>query len=84
MILPADERSYNGLRLADALAKREGEDVKVFLMADAAACAKAGQKVPQGHYNLGRMLQVFALRAPNRFWHWGKVLFEWKWLRGWF
>jgi sulfide:quinone oxidoreductase len=24
------------------------------------------------------------LKAPNRFWHWGKVLFEWKWLRGWF
>lgn len=52
------ERSYNGLRLAGALAKREGEDIKVFLMADAAACAKAGQKVPQGYYNLGRMLQV--------------------------
>ena len=52
------ERSYNGLRLAGALAKREGEDIKVFLMADAAACAKAGQRVPQGYYNLGRMLQV--------------------------
>jgi len=52
------ERSYNGLRLAGALAKREGEAVKVFLMGDAAACAKAGQKVPQGYYNLGRMLQV--------------------------
>jgi sulfide:quinone oxidoreductase len=24
------------------------------------------------------------LRAPNRWWHWGKVLFEWRWLRGWF
>jgi uncharacterized protein involved in oxidation of intracellular sulfur len=52
------ERSYNGLRLAGALAKRDGEAVKVFLMGDAAACAKAGQKVPQGYYNLGRMLQV--------------------------
>ena len=52
------ERSYNGLRLAGALAKREGEDIRVFLMADAAACAKAGQKVPQGYYNIGRMLQV--------------------------
>jgi uncharacterized protein involved in oxidation of intracellular sulfur len=30
----------------------------VFLMGDAAACAKVGQKVPQGYYNLGRMLQV--------------------------
>ena len=25
-----------------------------------------------------------ALKGPNRFWHWGKVAFEWKWLRGWF
>jgi uncharacterized protein involved in oxidation of intracellular sulfur len=42
------------------LAKREDEAVKVFLMGDAAACAKDGQKVPQGYYNLGRMLQVVA------------------------
>lgn len=54
------ERSYNGLRLAGALAKREAEEVRVFLMGDAAACAKVGQKVPQGYYNLGRMLQVVA------------------------
>jgi sulfide:quinone oxidoreductase len=24
------------------------------------------------------------LKAPNRMWHWGKVLFEWRWLRQWF
>jgi uncharacterized protein involved in oxidation of intracellular sulfur len=54
------ERSYNGLRLAGALAKREAEAVRVFLLGDAAACAKGGQKVPQGYYNLGRMLQVVA------------------------
>jgi uncharacterized protein involved in oxidation of intracellular sulfur len=54
------ERSYNGLRLAGELARREGEAVRVFLMGDAAACAKAGQKVPSGYYNLGRMLQVVA------------------------
>jgi sulfide:quinone oxidoreductase len=29
-------------------------------------------------------LPQVALRGPNRFWHWGKVLFEWKWLQGWF
>jgi uncharacterized protein involved in oxidation of intracellular sulfur len=52
------ERSYNGLRLAGALAKREGEQVRVFLMGDAAACAKSGQTVPQGYYNLERMLRV--------------------------
>lgn len=52
------ERSYNGLRLAGALAKREGSAVRIFLMADAAWCAKTGQKVPQGYYHVGRMLQV--------------------------
>jgi uncharacterized protein involved in oxidation of intracellular sulfur len=56
------ERSYNGLRLAGELARREGESVRVFLMGDAAACAKGGQKVPSGYYNLGRMLQVVAQR----------------------
>jgi uncharacterized protein involved in oxidation of intracellular sulfur len=40
------ERSYNGLRLAGSLAKRDGEQVKVFLLGDAAACAKTGQKLP--------------------------------------
>jgi uncharacterized protein involved in oxidation of intracellular sulfur len=54
------ERSYNGLRLAGALAKHADQEVRVFLMGDAAACAKVGQKVPQGYYNLGRMLQVVA------------------------
>jgi sulfur relay (sulfurtransferase) complex TusBCD TusD component (DsrE family) len=48
------ERSYNALRLALSLAKTEGEIVRVFLMGDAAACAKAGQKVPQGYTTLER------------------------------
>lgn len=54
------ERSYNALRLAGALAAREGEEVRVFLMGDAAACGKAGQKVPQGYYNLELMLHRLA------------------------
>ena len=52
------ERSYNGLRLATSLAKREVGSVRVFLMGDAAACAKAGQKVPSGYYNVETMLKV--------------------------
>ena len=55
------ERSYNGLRLANALAKREGEDVRVFLLGDAVTCALAGQTTPNGYYNLERMLEA-ALR----------------------
>ena len=51
------ERSYNALRLAGSLSKREGEDVKVFLIGDAASCAKKDQKVPQGYYNTEVMLR---------------------------
>lgn len=54
------ERCYNGLRLAGALAKRAGEQVRVFLMGDAAGCAKGGQNVPRGYYNVGRLLQAVA------------------------
>lgn len=49
------ERSYNGLRLARTLLKA-GEGVKVFLMGDGASCAKSGQKVPPGYYNIGDMV----------------------------
>lgn len=52
------ERSYNGLRLANALAKADPDGmVSVFLMADAVLVAKAGQKTPDGYYNLERMLK---------------------------
>lgn len=54
------ERSYNGLRLACELAKREGERVRLFLIGAAVACAKRGQTTPNGFYNLERMLTVFA------------------------
>jgi uncharacterized protein involved in oxidation of intracellular sulfur len=57
------ERSYNGLRLAGSLARRDDEEVRVFLIGDAAACAKAGQKVPQGYYNLEHMLNSVARRG---------------------
>ena len=50
------ERSYNGLRLAGAITREEGNEVRVFLIGDAAACAKSGQKVPEGFYNVQLML----------------------------
>ena len=50
------ERSYNGLRLAGALGKSPDNEVHVFLMGDAVTCAKAGQKVPQGFYNIELMV----------------------------
>jgi uncharacterized protein involved in oxidation of intracellular sulfur len=52
------ERSYNALRLARQLGKMEGETVRVFLMGDAVACAKSGQKVPAGYYNAGDMVRM--------------------------
>ena len=52
------ERTYNGLRLALALAKSDPAiTVTVFLMADAVVAAKSGQKTPDGYYNVGRMLK---------------------------
>ena len=49
------ERSFNGLRMAHALTKNNSDaEVTVFLIAD---CAKAGQKTPDGYYNLERMLR---------------------------
>lgn len=57
------ERDYNALRLAMTLLKREGEAVKIFLMADAASCAKAGQHLPQGYYSLERMLKAIRIKG---------------------
>jgi uncharacterized protein involved in oxidation of intracellular sulfur len=51
------ERSYNGLRMAHALERNDPDaEITVFLMADAVLCAKAGQKTPDGFYNIERML----------------------------
>jgi uncharacterized protein involved in oxidation of intracellular sulfur len=51
-----NERAYNGLRLAGALARREENKVRVFLMGDAASAAHRNQKVPQGYYNVEVMI----------------------------
>lgn len=55
-----DERSYNGLRLAGSLARRDDVDVRVFLLGDAVTCAVAGQQVPNGFYHLDRMVESAA------------------------
>jgi uncharacterized protein involved in oxidation of intracellular sulfur len=62
------ERVYNALRLAHALLKKAPQvEVSVFLMADSVVSAKAGQKTPDGYYNVERMLK--RVLASN-----GKVL----------
>ncbi|MHB8294095.1 MAG: DsrE/DsrF/TusD sulfur relay family protein [Acidimicrobiales bacterium] len=50
------ERSWNGLRLAGSLARRDGVEVRVFCFGDAVGCAVANQKVPDGYYHLDRMV----------------------------
>ena len=59
------EHSYNALRLARNLLAKEKGELRLFLMGDAAACGKAGQKVPQGYYNIGDMLGAVLRRGGD-------------------
>lgn len=59
------ERSYNGMRLAYALGKHEGERVRVFLIGDGVGGAKRGQKTPRGYYNLESMLKGIAQQGAE-------------------
>ena len=58
-----NERAYNGLRLAGALAAKDDQSVRLFLMADAVGCAKSGQKVPEGYYSVQIMLGKVARKG---------------------
>jgi len=57
------ERPYNALRLALNLVKRPDANVRVFLIGDGVNCAIAGQKTPEGYYNVERMLKSLAKRG---------------------
>lgn len=59
------ERSYNGLRLAMSLAKAEGTFVSVFLIGDGVGCALAGQKTPNGYYNVERMIRALVAKGAK-------------------
>ncbi len=58
-----NERPYNALRLALALAKRPEALVRIFLIGDGVHCAVCGQKTPEGYYNVERMLKSLARRG---------------------
>lgn len=58
-----DERPYNALRLAMNLLKSEDTQVKVFLTADGVACARKGQKTPDGYYNIERWVKALSARG---------------------
>lgn len=57
-----DERPYNALRLALALVKA-GEEVRLFLLADAVFCAMQNQQTPDGYYNIERMIRSLVRRG---------------------
>jgi uncharacterized protein involved in oxidation of intracellular sulfur len=51
------DETFNAIRLAAALAHHEEAQISIFLLGDAVTCAIAGQKTPDGYYNLDRMLR---------------------------
>jgi len=58
-----NERPYNALRLAHNLVKRDGVEVRVFLVGDGVLCAHKGQKTPAGYYNIETMVKALACRG---------------------
>lgn len=56
------ERSYNALRHAMAVSKQPDTQVRLFLTADATACALAGQRPPEGYYSIERMLKGLVVK----------------------
>lgn len=52
------DSTYNAVRLAVSMAKRDGVDMTVFLMGDGVTAAVRGQKTPDGYYTLDKMLSV--------------------------
>ena len=58
------ERAYNALRLAAGILKTEPvPELKMFLVGDGASCAKAGQSVPSGYYNVETMVKSVVRRG---------------------
>jgi len=58
------EKAYNALRLAMQIQKDFPEnEVRIFLMADAATCALPNQNTPNGYYNIERMLKSVLLKG---------------------
>lgn len=59
------ERTYNALRIAGALSRKEQMTLRIFLMGDAVVAARHGQKVPAGYYNAETMLASPAKRGAE-------------------
>jgi uncharacterized protein involved in oxidation of intracellular sulfur len=59
-----NERAYNGLRYANALLAASVQ-VRVYLLADAVLCAKKGQVVPAGYYNVENIINGITRRGAT-------------------
>ena len=58
------EKAYNALRLGNQMLKdHSGTQVNIFLLADAVSCGVAGQKTPDGYYNIERMVKLFVTKG---------------------
>jgi uncharacterized protein involved in oxidation of intracellular sulfur len=57
------EHTYNALRLAMSLQKRDNTSVRVFLLGDAITSASKNQQTPEGYYNIGRMIKAIVRRG---------------------
>jgi len=58
------EKPWNAFRLASALLAIK-QKVNIFLLGDAVAIAKKGQKTPTGYYNLAQMLKNLIESGAN-------------------
>lgn len=57
------EKAYNGLLLAMQIQKDyEGEDLCIFLMADAVTYALPTHNTPNGYYNIERRLKAVIIK----------------------
>jgi len=61
-----NEAPYGSERAYNAVAHEPEQEVRVFLMGDAALVAKRGQHPPAGFYNLQVMLGKIVRIAPER------------------
>lgn len=57
------ERTFNGARLAGALAKQDSNEVRIFLIGDAVSASHERQKVPEDYDDLEVMLGAIARRG---------------------
>lgn len=59
-----DERNYNGLKLAGALACNGNTEVRTFLMGDAATAATSGDDMTlKGYFDLSKTLEIVRERG---------------------